>query len=136
MTCTPRVRPAWGSCHRLHGDVAAQDEDHVRPGAHEVHRDVAEALQVPLRRPVLDDEVLSLDVAELAQRLPHGTHGGIGGGIAEEGDAEPHRAPGERRRGRARGERRRERAADERPACQHRPTYLSSQVWTSRMPRP
>jgi hypothetical protein len=52
--------------------VAAPRHDDVHLEPNQLGRQVGEPLVPPLRIPVLNDEVLALDVVELAQTLPEG----------------------------------------------------------------
>jgi hypothetical protein len=116
--------------------VATDREDHVRLGSHEVCGELGEPFGVALGMPVLDRKVLAFHVAVLAERLAKRAHVGIGAGVAEEQHAQARRACGPLREGRGRRQQR-QRTAQHRSPCDHlRPSYLSSQVKTRRMPSP
>ena len=60
-----------GILHRRRDDGnRAEHDDEVDPEAYHLGREGREPLDPPLRRPVLDDNVPALDVAQFPQRLP------------------------------------------------------------------
>jgi hypothetical protein len=69
-----RARGVLGSADR--GDAPCDNHVHLEPD--QLGRQVAEPLETPLRIAVLNDEVLALDITEVAQTLPKGLQSRIG----------------------------------------------------------
>src|SRR5262249_22989404 len=69
-----RVRGMLGSADS--GSAHSHNHIHLEPD--QLGREVGEPLLTPLRRAVLNDEVLALDIPEVAQFLPEGLQVGLG----------------------------------------------------------
>ena len=69
-----RARGVLGSAGR--GGASCHNHVHLEPD--QLGRQVGEPLVLPLRIAVLNDEVLALDIAEVAQTLPEGLQRWIG----------------------------------------------------------